>query len=107
MILRGAFKFEVFVRGVAQHLCPGSNPVKTSDRVWYIGDGYWRARPVFVDGKLFGVDLINPDKSFEDIITVEKAVAILIGCEWDFWSNLVKSLRTSGHNIENAEYIDG
>ena len=105
MILRGEFKFEVFVRGVAQHLCPGPNPgLNTSDRIWYFGDGYWRGRPVFVDGKLFGVDLINPDKSLEEIMTVEMAIAILIGCKWDFWSSLVKSLRASGHNIENAEF---
>jgi hypothetical protein len=80
---RGSYKVEVFLRKLAKHLTlDGTTKWVAGDNCWYLGGGYWRARPVHEDTGgirlLTGVTLINPSKSAEDIEAVAKAMNVLI-----------------------------
>jgi hypothetical protein len=59
------------------------------DNVYYLGSGYWRARPVYANEderempepertKPIGVILINPDRTSDQLQTVTEAMKILI-----------------------------
>lgn len=83
MILRGSYKPEVFLRLVAKHVCP-TDPVASLgfDNVYYLGAGYWRATPTMDGTQLCGLRLINPDRTYDEIATVERAVCILGGFKY-------------------------
>jgi len=61
--------------GLANH-----NPlVHDGHGIYYLGSGYWRSKVVENDSQQVGLCLINPDKTKDEIDTVEKALAIIFG----------------------------
>lgn len=82
MIPRGSNRFEPWMSGICRIVSPestrisGENP---DDDLIYIGAGYWRAALVRDDSDLvIGCRLINPDRTPDEIQTVERAVCILM-----------------------------
>lgn len=84
MIHRGSYKPEILLERVARYVRPNDRPptALAADGVYYLGDGYWRAAPVEEDGKLAALRLINPSRTAEEITTVERAICILGGFEY-------------------------
>lgn len=80
---RGSYKIEAFLRKLAKHLTlDGTARWVEGDGVYYLGGGYWRAKPSYNgegdDAMMIGVTLINPSKSAEEIEAVAKAMNVLI-----------------------------
>lgn len=82
MIPRGSMKFEPWISGVCRIVSPeqtqriSENP---QDDLIYIGGGYWRAAMVRDDSdRIIGCRLINPDRTPDEIQTVERAVCVLM-----------------------------
>jgi hypothetical protein len=94
MLLRGATKPESFLSLIHRYVTGGSGqgvPKDDGHGLFYLGGGYWRMllwasptsrlydEPV---SDLFGVTLVNPDRSFEEIQAVELGVAVLCQIEY-------------------------
>jgi hypothetical protein len=79
MISKGSYKTDVFLPLLSSRLT-GKKEYKFSDvdNLFYLGEGYWRAEVVEVDGRIIGFALINPSCPAEEIETVEKAMKILL-----------------------------
>ena len=82
MILRGSYKPEVFLRHVSKYVSPGEPSSLGADGVYYIGAGYWRAKPVMDGVSLYGLGRINPDRTYDEIAIVEQSICILGGFEY-------------------------
>ena len=86
-----AYKREVTLRRVAQHVTCSDRVSEVRDegefRVVYLGDGYWRcalhehfARESGpTESHVFALRLINPDRTEQELRTVEKGLAVLLG----------------------------
>lgn len=76
---RKSYKIEAFFRKLAKHLTldEKANYV-VSDGLYYLGGGYWRAKPVSKDGEITGVRLINPSKTADEIEIVAQAMNVLL-----------------------------
>jgi hypothetical protein len=89
VILNTSSKLEVFLRTINIHLC-GSNADPKFDatsEVYYFGAGYWRGRlasadVLYVGDAGDGLTLINPDRTAQDIRTIERGLATLLRCEY-------------------------
>jgi hypothetical protein len=83
MILRGSVTPEYLLRQVAIHISPSEKPPKYigPSALYYIGAGYWRAA-FGGNGAETGLCLINPDRTAEEISTVEKGLCILLHFEY-------------------------
>lgn len=90
MILRGSLKPEAFIATIDSTIAADSHGRRgaeyltreaiesSGDGAIYLGGGYWRAIPVWdADDQLFGVRLINPDRTAEECAAVERGIAIL------------------------------
>jgi hypothetical protein len=62
-------------------------PTKATTELIYIGGGYWRAKLVFdqddyfdagVPARVVGLRLINPDRTPQEIETVERGICVLM-----------------------------
>ena len=86
MIFNSGMKPEAFLQGIANTIGGGdaSTPrfIVDDDAEIYLASGYWRALPVWKDGRLHGVRLANPDRTAEEIGQVERGVAILRHYVW-------------------------
>ena len=89
MILRGSNKPDPFIESVVRYVAgerqKWSVTKEGAYQVVYIGAGYWRA--VLIENEdrtaLVGIRLVNPDRTGEEIRTVERAVAILTFTEYE------------------------
>lgn len=95
MIIRGIRKPEPFLATINRYVTGGEGsdiPGVEQDGVAYLGAGYWRAI-LWVNSSnrlydeplsdLYGVTLVNPDRSYEEIQAVELGVAILAQLEYE------------------------
>jgi hypothetical protein len=85
VILKGSYKLDAFLHHLTAHISPGHSTHFSGipeDGVIYLGAGYWRVRvvsdPRDGGGPVIGVRLINPDRTPEEIDTVERGLAILM-----------------------------
>ncbi len=87
VVERGTRKLEPFLRELALRLTlHGSYTFSESDGVYYLGGGYWRARPVLhvedlpnggLSSTFVGVVLINPDRTADELAAIAAAMRIL------------------------------
>lgn len=94
MILRSGFKAESFISAIACTIARNENAHIDAEDVTfeacqekgnliYLAGGYWRAVPSWdAFQNLIGVRLVNPDRSVQEIVTVERGIAIL--CHYDY-----------------------
>lgn len=88
VIEKGSLKFDAFLRMLSVRLTLASNwTFSEKENVYYLGSGYWRARPVLdvrgepgggLTSTFFGVVLINPDRTAEELAAITAAMRILM-----------------------------
>ncbi len=95
MLLRGSLKPESFLTRINRYVSGGEGSdapkLNRHDYLAYLGAGYWRAalwvgpsdrlreEPL---SDLWGVTLVNPDRTFNEIQAVELGIAILASLEY-------------------------
>lgn len=81
MIPKSGRKFQPWMESICRHV--SSEPTRSitdspHDDTIYIGAGYWRAILVRDDDEnIVGARLVNPDRTADEIQTVERAICIL------------------------------
>lgn len=97
MILKGSRKWDSFLRSINRYVSgeskdtPNIQPIGNA-QIAYLGGGYWRAillqNPIthLLEDEplsdLYGIYLVNPDRSQAEIQAIERGVAILAGFEY-------------------------
>ena len=93
MILNNGYKGPRFVElveatiaggGPCPRLCTDEDLLAASEQPegLYLAGGYWRARLVYEGGKLTGLELINPDRTWAECRDAEKGIAVLRHLEY-------------------------
>lgn len=82
-LTRESMKEERFMPQLALRLTGEARwKYSAGDRLTYLGAGYWRAQAVHApDYTFLGHRLINPDYSELEIVTITKAMALLLGVQ--------------------------
>lgn len=95
MILRGSKKPEAFLRTIHRYVTGGEGhdvpKVDPASGIAYLGAGYWRA-VLWVNesshlrdeplSDLYGVSLVNPDRSWDETQAVEMGISVLAQLEY-------------------------
>lgn len=72
----------------ARHWDRGQLPSQDGNGIFYLGEGYWRLKavdeeghivkdPLETPGSVYGILLINPDRTQEELRVVEHGIAII------------------------------